>query len=172
MLRKWKQTAEDQSFRAIVAPYAARSQRLAPIALDTADRELIETLGLPAQDDLEAVIGRLIGAARADLNAFKGTPRWPRHAIALNLRMTTGDSVRAFHASALAEAIQTFNEIVVVARREPASQRRCFRLRRPHSPKESRLPSLFHLANGRRSPIPFYNPWCAVTHLSGSGRST
>jgi hypothetical protein len=115
MLRKWKQTAEDQSFRAIVAPYAARSQRLAPIALDTADRELIETLGLPAQDDLEAVIGRLIGAARADLNAFKGTPRWPSHAIALNLRMTTGDSVRAFHASALAEAIQTFNEIVVVA---------------------------------------------------------
>jgi hypothetical protein len=29
--------------------------------------------------------------------------------------MTTGDSVRAFHASALAEAVQTFNEIVVVA---------------------------------------------------------
>jgi hypothetical protein len=114
-LRKWKQTAEDQSFRGLVAPYAARSQKLAPTAPDSADSKLIENLGLPAQDDLESVTARLIIAAQADLNAFKGTPRWPRHAIALNLRMTTGGSVRAFHASALAEAIQTFNEIIVIA---------------------------------------------------------
>lgn len=115
MLREWKQTAEDRSFRAIVAPYAGRGQRIEPTALGTADREVIETLGLPAQDDLESVTVRLIGAARVDLNAFKSTPGWPRHAITLNLRMTTGDSVRAFHAAALAAAIQTFNEIVVVA---------------------------------------------------------
>jgi hypothetical protein len=115
MLRKWKRTAEEQSFRAIIAPFAARNQRTEKAEPDTSDKELIKNLGLPTQDDLEAVTARLIAAAVADLNSFKGTPRWPRHAITLNLRMTTGDCVRAFHVSALADAIHTFNEIVVIA---------------------------------------------------------
>ncbi len=114
MLRKWKQTAEERSFRDILAPNAARNRR-EPAAPDSAESKLIEKLGLPAQDDLESVTVRLIAAAMADLNAFKGTPGWPRHAITLNLRMTTGGSIRAFHASALADAIQTFTEIVVIA---------------------------------------------------------
>ena len=115
MLCKWKQTAEEQSFRAILAPNATRNRRVERTAPDTAESKLIEKLGLPDQDDLESVTVRLISAAQADLAAFKGSPGWPRHAITLNLRMTTGDSVRAFHAAALADAIQTFNEIVVVA---------------------------------------------------------
>jgi hypothetical protein len=115
MLRKWKQRVEDQSFRAILAPYAARNLRIEPAEPDAADNKLIQNLGLPARDDLESVTVRLIGAARADLNAFKGTSGWPRHAIALNLRMTAGDNVRAFHAAGLADAIHTFNEIVVIA---------------------------------------------------------
>jgi hypothetical protein len=115
MLRKWKQTAEEQSFRAIVAPDAARDPRRRPTAPDTADRELIERLGLAAQDHLESVTSRLIGAAQTDVAAFKSMPGWPRHAIALNLRMTDGDIVRPFNVSALAAAIETFNEIVVVA---------------------------------------------------------
>jgi hypothetical protein len=115
MLGKWKRTAEEESFRAIIAPSAARNQLIEQAEPETADDRLIESLGLPPQDDLESVTARVITAARADLNAFKGTRRWPRHAITLNLRMTTGDSARAFHASAVADAIHTFNEIVVIA---------------------------------------------------------
>jgi hypothetical protein len=115
MLRKWKQTAEDRSFRAIIAPCAASYQRTVPAAADPSDRELIERLGLPVHDDLDSVTLRLIRAAQSDLNAFKSAPGWPRHAITLNLRMTTGDSVRAFHAAALADTIQTFNEIGAIA---------------------------------------------------------
>ena len=115
MLRKWKQTAEELSFRAILAPNATRNRRVEPAAPDAAESNLIQKLGLPAQDDLESVTVRLIRAAQADLNSFKCSPGWPRHAITLNLRMTIGDCVRAFHASALGDAIQTFNEIVVVA---------------------------------------------------------
>jgi len=115
MLRKWKQKAEEQSFRAIVASNSARNRRVESGAPDGPESKLVEDLGLPPHDDLDSVTVRLIAAARADLNAFKATPGWPRHAIALNLRMVTGDSVRAFRASALADAIQTFNEIVVIA---------------------------------------------------------
>src|SRR5260221_4578426 len=42
-------------------------------------------------------------------------PGWPRQAIALNLRMTDGDSVRAFNVTGVATAIETFNEITVIA---------------------------------------------------------
>jgi len=115
MLRKWKQTAEEQSFRALVEPHPARDQRIAPAASDTADRELIKRLGLAAQGDLESVTSRLISAAQTDLAAFKRIPGWPRHAIALNLRMTDGHNARAFNVTALAAAIETFNEVVVVA---------------------------------------------------------
>jgi len=115
MLREWKQTAEKQSFRAILAPGAARHHRIEPAAPDTADRDLIESLGFAAQDDFESVVSRLLGAAQSDLTAFERAPGWPRHAIALNLRMTDADSVRAFNVSALARAIESFNEIVVVA---------------------------------------------------------
>lgn len=115
VLRDWKRAAEDESFRAIVAPYSVHIQRIRAAAPESAEGDLIETLGSSAQDDIETISSRLNLEARADLSAFKGSAAWPRHAISLNLRMTNGDSVRAFHASALAEAIQTFNQIIVIA---------------------------------------------------------
>ena len=63
MLREWKGASETQSFRALVAPHAARDQRIEPGASDIADRELIERWGLPAQDDLQSVTSRLLGAS-------------------------------------------------------------------------------------------------------------
>jgi hypothetical protein len=115
MLRAWKKAAETQSFLALVAPYAARDRRIAPEASDLADRELLEKLGLPPQDDLQSLTSRLLDAAQKDLFAFKRMPGWPRHAIALNLRMTDSNGVRAFNVSGLATALETFNEIIVMA---------------------------------------------------------
>ena len=102
-------------FTPSLRPQAARHQPIESIAPDIADRELIERLGLPAQDDLQSVTSRLLDAAQNDLVAFKRMPGWPRHAIALNLRMTDSNSVRAFNVSGLAAAIEAFNEIVVMA---------------------------------------------------------
>jgi len=116
MLRGWKQAAEEQSFRAIVAaPQEARDQRPTPVAPNIGEPEPSERPDLAAQDDLESVTLRLISAAQTDLAAFKRLPGWPRHAIALNLRMTGGSSERAFDIFGLAASIETFNEIVVIA---------------------------------------------------------
>lgn len=115
MLRKWKQMAEEESFRAIVAGNRCPVPRLVPSGPDAVARDLIETPGLPSLNDLEAMTARVMTAAEVDFGAFKRTRRWPRHAIALNLRMTTGSAVRAFHASALADAVHTFSEIIVIA---------------------------------------------------------
>ncbi len=99
-LLKWKRAAEDQAFHAIIAATIAHDQRIEAGTTGTAERELIERLGL---------------AAQTDLTAFKRMPGWPQHAISLNLRMTDSDSVRAFNVSALAAAVETFNEIVIIA---------------------------------------------------------
>jgi hypothetical protein len=58
---------------------------------------------------------RLLLAAKADLDAFKLIPGWPQHPIELGLKVTRGDNSDAFHASALANAIVAFNEIVLIA---------------------------------------------------------
>ena len=114
MLRKWKRSAEIQAFLALAAPHLTRDQRIARAGPDTVDREL-ELLGLTAQEYLESVTLPLIGAAQNDLAAFKHMPRWPRNAITLNLRITDGDHKQTFNASGLAAAVETFNEIVIIA---------------------------------------------------------
>jgi hypothetical protein len=114
-LRKWKLDAEKRSFEAIVAPIEARAQRAESGALEAAVQELVDRLGLSAQDDIETVTTRLLTAATTDLAAFKRMPGWPPHAVTLNLRITEQRGGRAFHVSGLAAAIETFNEITVIA---------------------------------------------------------
>jgi hypothetical protein len=114
-LREWKRVAEERSFRAIVASGTVPDQQTEATVAEGVSDELIEALGLSRQDDLESVTSRLVVAAKNDVAGFKRTPGWPRHAIALNLRMTHGGSVQAFDASALSSAVETFNEITVIA---------------------------------------------------------
>jgi hypothetical protein len=115
MLRKWKCDAEKRSFQAIVAPGAQRDQQVAAATIDAAVKVLIDRLGLPAEDDIDTVAARLIAATANDIAAFRRMAAWPRHAVALNLRMTDGENERAFHVSGLAAALDTFKEITVIA---------------------------------------------------------
>ena len=115
LLRKWKRDAEKRSFQTIVAPGALRDQQVADATIDAAVKALIDRLGLPAGDDIDTVAPRLIAAAAADIAAFRRMASWPRHAVALNLRMSDGDNERAFHVSGLAAALDTFKEITVIA---------------------------------------------------------
>jgi hypothetical protein len=115
ILRKWKHDAERRSFLAVTAPGAQRDQHVSAAVIDAAVEVLIARLGLPAADDIGTVAMRLIAAAAADVAAFRRMAGWPRHALALNLRMTDGEKERAFQASGLAAALDTFQEITVIA---------------------------------------------------------
>jgi len=115
MLQTWKRDAERRSFQAIVAPGAQRDQQVAAVTIDAAVKVLIVRLGLPAHDDIGTVAARLIAAVATDVAAFKRMAGWPRHAVALNLRMIDGDNERAFQVSGLAAALDAFKDITIIA---------------------------------------------------------
>ena len=114
MLRKWKRAAEIQALLSLAAPRLTPGRWVTPASPDTFEAEL-ERLGLTAKEYFESITLPLIIAARTDLAAFKNMPGWPLHPIALNLRISDGDYKQAFNISGLAAAIETFNEIVVIA---------------------------------------------------------
>ena len=95
-LRLWKRTSEEESFRSLVDVRGAETE-----PADRAER-------------LDTMVARLVEEAKEDLQAFKGTPGWPRQGIALNLRVNDG-SARSFNASGLAAALGTFSPVVIVA---------------------------------------------------------
>jgi hypothetical protein len=101
LLREWKRLAEGWSFSAIVLMDGAQGQTISPAG--------------PEASEGASTVARLLLAAKNDLDAFKRIPGWPRHPIELGLKMTRGESSQAFHASALANAIVAFNEIVLIA---------------------------------------------------------
>ncbi len=101
MLREWKRLAEGRSFAAIVLA-------------DEVQEQTVSATGLEGSDEASTA-ARLLLAAKNDLDAFKRIPGWPQHPIDLGLRMTRGENSQAFHASALANAIVAFNEIVLIA---------------------------------------------------------
>ena len=86
-LREWKRLAEEKSFREILARGGAAGEQIGPTVGEAVSDELIEAFGLTAKDDLESVRSRVMIAAKNDIAAFKRMPGWPRHPIALNLRM-------------------------------------------------------------------------------------
>lgn len=101
MLRDWKRLAEERSFAAIILTDEAQEQTTSAAVLE-------------AGDDTSTA-AHLLLAARNDLDAFKRVPGWPQHPVELGLTMTRGANSQAFHASALANAIVVFNEIVLIA---------------------------------------------------------
>lgn len=114
-LRAWKHSAENRRFRQIVTLQATQGQLLPQAVPIPEDLEFTKQHGLASQQDLESVTSSVKSSAKIDLANFKNRLRWPNHAIALNLKMTDGNSVEAFTASELASALGIFNEIIVVA---------------------------------------------------------
>ena len=119
---------------------------------DGAQEQTISHAGPEASEDASNV-ARLLLAAKNDLDAFKRIPGWPRHPIELGLKMTRGESSQAFHASALANAIVTFNEIVLIA--APGTGKTTTLLQVAEAILSSGTRSLysFRLASGPHNPI-------------------
>lgn len=101
MLRDWKRLTEERSFAAIVLTDKAQEQTISAAVREAGDGTSSAT--------------HLLVAAQNDLDAFKRISGWPQHPIELGLKMTRGENSQAFHASALASAIVTFKEIVLIA---------------------------------------------------------
>ena len=96
-LRRWKRQAELASFNEVVSSGApARGY-------------------LPESADVRSATDVLIGAAKADLTAFQRMSGWPPHVIALNLRMIDEKGSQRFAVSGLAAALETFDQISVIA---------------------------------------------------------
>ena len=104
ILHSWKRDAERRSFEALLGLGEA------PGARGIEDR-----LAVAADTQVDAALARVLDATGSDLTAFKRMPGWPRHPVALNLRVKEGARTRAFHVSGLAAAVEAFNEFTVVA---------------------------------------------------------
>jgi cytochrome c553 len=113
-LRAWKKVAESEVADAITCLQVPRPPKVVS-APDAEDVEFGQSLGLPPEDTVEAVTARILEAARADLEAFKGMPGWPQHPIVLDLTLVEHSNARLFDVARLALAMETFNEIALIA---------------------------------------------------------
>jgi hypothetical protein len=72
-------------------------------------------LGLPAEDNLDAVVARMGEAAERDIAAFRRAKEWPAHTIALNLTLHEGDKRQEFSVEQMADAIDVAEVANLVA---------------------------------------------------------
>jgi hypothetical protein len=109
-LRKWKKQAETDAFDAYTKGPVRAPSVLGDLELNEA---LLERLGLK-DADVNEVARRAHEAAALDLEAFRSSSRWPRHAIALNLTSQSEDT-SSFDAAACARVLGAVGEIALVA---------------------------------------------------------
>jgi hypothetical protein len=92
VLRNWKKDAEKRALLDIATAAPGTYRRpVVVVQLDDEDRAFLQSLALPAEDNVEAVIERIRPAAERDIAAFRNTKEWPAHAIALNLTLRGSD---------------------------------------------------------------------------------
>lgn len=92
LLRQWKKQAEKWAFISISSNASAGYRDTAAIPfLDESDHEFLQSLQLPAEDDIDAVTERMREAAINDLAAFRNTKEWPPHVLSLSLTIKSQD---------------------------------------------------------------------------------
>lgn len=117
LLRKWKQDTEARALRdiATAAPGTYRRPALV-VELDEEDRAFLLSLKLPQEDQLDAVLTRMLPSARRDIATFRNTKEWPSHAIALGLTLRgSGDSAHAVMIEGLANSLDAAETLNLVA---------------------------------------------------------
>jgi hypothetical protein len=115
LLRGWKNTAEARAFRAISTAFGSQPGLDELFPLGEPSAELLASTGLGAQYDIEAVTSRLRDAAKRDIEAFKGLRGWPQHPVPLQLTTEDGDGRRALDFSGIANAMELWDEMAIVA---------------------------------------------------------
>jgi hypothetical protein len=117
LLRKWKQDAEGRALQDIATSAPGTYRRpVQVVALDNEDRAFLLSLALPQEDQLDAVLARMLPAARRDITTFRNTKGWPSHAIALNLTLRgSGGSAHAMTIESLANGVDAAGILNLVA---------------------------------------------------------
>ena len=86
------------------------------VELDDEDRAFLLSLELPQEDQPDAVLARMLPAARRDIATFRNTKEWPAHAIALSLTLWgSGDSAHAVKIEGLANGLDAAETLNLVA---------------------------------------------------------
>ena len=117
LLRRWKQDAEARALRDIATAAPGAYQRpVFVVELDDEDRAFLLSLELPQEDQPDAVLARMLPAARRDIATFRNTKEWPAHAIALSLTLWgSGDSAHAVKIEGLANGLDAAETLNLVA---------------------------------------------------------
>ncbi|QAU44189.1 hypothetical protein XH91_01670 [Bradyrhizobium guangzhouense] len=117
LLHKWKRDAEERAFRdiATTAPGGYRRSALV-VELDDEDRAFLLSLALPQEDQLDAVVSRMLPAAQRDIATFRNAKEWPSHAVALNLTLRgSGGNGHAVTIEGLANGLDAAETLNIVA---------------------------------------------------------
>jgi hypothetical protein len=115
VIRKWKKDAVAGAFKAIATSHGPVPATIV-IRLDDADREFLQSLGLPAADaDVDAVIVRMRAAAGDDVAVFRNTREWPSHTIGLSLTLNDAHGSSAVSLPGIAAAIGVPDGLSIVS---------------------------------------------------------
>jgi hypothetical protein len=115
VLRKWKEGAVNRALKEITTRAPGGGRLIVIIDDDDDDRTFLGTLGLPAEDSLDAVVARIGEAAERDIAAFRRAKEWPAHTIALNLTLHEGDKRQELSVEQMADAIDVAEVANLVA---------------------------------------------------------
>lgn len=115
MLHQWKQQAERLAFRQLMEGRGpAKVYSPAPeLVEDLAD--LRRRLMLPEEIGLEAVQEMVSVGALAQIEAFEGSARWPRHAVKLELVSLEDHDAEPFEAARLPSVLRAVQTMAMVA---------------------------------------------------------
>ena len=114
LLREWKEHAEKIAATEAFTGQGDRSPRVV-FELSEEDRDYLRTLALPSEDTTEAILQRLIEAARDDIQAFLSRNNAPAHAIPLGLTFVNASEGMSTSLSGLANGLSVTSAIALVS---------------------------------------------------------
>ncbi|MCC6678614.1 MAG: hypothetical protein IT436_15885, partial [Phycisphaerales bacterium] len=112
LLEDWKEKAEKQ---AEDAAFGNLGTKTIVLELSEEDRDFLRSFALQQDESVDAVWPRLVEAARTDIRAFMGTPKWPVHAIQLGLTLQGEDGEVATTLAGLGQGVFTSGSITLVS---------------------------------------------------------